>query len=54
MQQNLNPHENLGKRIIYISWAIMVIATFMGATPPPWSIALNLGLLGYLIYKKRI
>ncbi len=51
---NINPHENLGKRIIYISWAVMGLAFLMGATPPMWSIVLNIALGGYLIYKGKL
>ncbi len=51
---NLNPHEKTGKTIIYVSWAIMGLAALAGATPPLWSILLNLGLAGYLIYKGKL
>ena len=51
---NLNPYENTGKTLVIASWIIMAIVVLLGAKPPLWSILLNVGLGGYLIYKGKL
>ena len=51
---NLNPYEKLGKNLFFIGLVIMAIGFVAGVRPPMWSVILNVAVLSYLIYFKKL